>query len=79
MLQEEEDRETGKLGVPLNPEVLRRIGLLTEFPPVPDGFRPDGDWALGYRTIACRGYADKGNDTVGALLIRRTAKAWTSK
>jgi hypothetical protein len=70
---QDEDRETGILGVPLSPEVLRRIGALKNVPPLPDGFRPDGDWTLSYRIFGCHGYVDQSNETVGVLRIRRAA------
>ena len=70
MLQEE-DRETGILGHPLDPQVLRKIGALKDFPPPPSGFRPDGEWTQSYRILGCHGYADTGNDTVGFLKISR--------
>lgn len=70
---QDEERESGILGVPLNPDVLRKIGVLKDFPPVPEAFRPDGDWTQSYRILACRGYRDTGNDTVGMLRIRRIA------
>jgi hypothetical protein len=72
MLQEE-NRETGILGRPLSPEVLREVGALKEFPPPPAGFRPTGDWTQSYRILGCHGYSDKGNDTLGALRIQRIA------
>jgi hypothetical protein len=70
---QEEDRETGILGHPLSPDVLRKVGALTEFPPAPAGFRPDGDWTQSYRVLGCHGYSDSGNQTVGTLHIERIA------
>ena len=72
-MYQQEDRETGILGHPLNPEVLRKVGALKEFPPAPAGFRPDGDWTQDYRILGCHGYADTGNETVGSLRIQRIA------
>jgi hypothetical protein len=70
---QEEDRETSILGRPLNPEVLRKVGALKEFPPAPAGFSPDGDWTQSYRVLGCQGYWGAGNNTVGALRIQRIA------
>jgi hypothetical protein len=69
----QEDRDTGILGVPLSPEVLRTIGALKQFPPVHSGYRPDGDWEQSYRVFGCHGYVDTGNETVGLLKLRRSA------
>jgi len=70
---QEEDRDTGILGVPLSPEVLRRIGGVKQFPPVSSGYRADGDWEQSYRIFGCHGYVDTGNETVGVLRLRRSA------
>ena len=70
MLQEE-DRETGILGHPLDPQVLRKVGALKDFPPPPSGFRPEGEWTQSYRILGCHGYSDTGNDTLGFLKISR--------
>ena len=68
---QEEDRETGILGRPLDPQLLRKIGVLKDFPPPPSGFRPDGEWSQSYRILGCHGYVDTGNATLGFLKISR--------
>ena len=73
MTFQEEDRNVGILGHPMDPEVLRAIGALKEFPPAPPGFRASGDWILRYRIFGCHGYAGAGNATVGALRLQRMA------
>ena len=63
------------VGVPMTPELLTRIGGLTEFPPTPKEFQPDGEWVNTYRIHTCHGYFESGNEDKGVLRVERVAGA----
>ena len=57
----------------MTPELMTRIGGLTEFPPTPENYRPAGDWVNTYRIHTCHGYFEDGNKDQGVLRIERVA------
>lgn len=61
------------VGSPLTPDMLKELGAVRGFPPLPGDFAPDTDWEHTYRIWTCHGYRESGNENVGYLRIRRTA------
>lgn len=57
------------VGAPLTPERLDELGVLRAMSPV--HVSPEGPWTDHYRILACHGYRESGNETVGTLKIRR--------
>ncbi len=55
----------------MTPDLLVRIGGLTEFPPAPKEFQPEGAWVQKYRIHTCHGYVESSNEDAGVLRVER--------
>ncbi len=63
-----------RVGSPLTPEMLLKMGMFRGFPPTPADFDPQGNWTHTYRIWGCHGYLNSGNHDVGYLQIERIRK-----
>jgi len=66
-----------RVGSPLTPEMLLKMGMFRAFPPTPADFDPKGNWTNTYRIWGCHGYLHSGNHDVGYLQIERIGQADT--
>ncbi len=65
-------KQRGPVTRPLEPAVLTELGALKAAPPPPpEGFDPAGEWTAVYRIWTCYGRRGRGNETKGALRLRR--------
>ncbi len=63
-----------RVGSPLTPEMLLKMGMFRGFPPTPQDFDPKGNWINTYRIWGCHGYLNSGNRDVGYLQIEKSLK-----
>jgi len=56
----------------MTPDLLARIGGMTDFTPAPPGFLPGAAWVNEYRIHTCHGYVENGNEDVGVLRLERS-------
>lgn len=63
-----------RVGSPLTPEMLVKMGMFRGFPPTPAEFDPKGNGTNTYRIWGCHGYLNSGNHDVGYLQIERIRK-----
>jgi len=64
-----------RVGSPLTPEMLVKMGMFRGFPPTPTDFDSKGNWIHTYRIWGCHGYLRSGNHDVGYLQIERIGQA----
>lgn len=64
-----------RVGSPLTPEMLVKMGVFRGFPPTPADFDSKGNWINTYRIWGCHGYLRSGNHDVGYLQIERIGQA----
>ena len=63
-----------RVGSPLTPQMLWKMGMFRGFPPTPQDFDPKGNWTNTYRIWGCHGFLNSGNHNVGYLQIEKTRK-----
>ncbi len=66
-------KDSKRVGYPLSPDILGKIGELNDFTPAFDKFKPEGSWENKYRIWVCHGYIKSSNKNCGMLRVIKTA------